>query len=131
MTPGARFVPLESRNHVPLENEDAWQRFMAEVRDFLGAAPVPATHYAQGKSEEPALTAAERDVLRLVAQGLGNGAIARQLQKSEKTVRGQLSSIFDKLGVCMRSEAIVHVGDSDVQTCRFEAMEQALRMFGC
>ena len=104
---------------------------MAEVRDFLGAAPAPATHDAQGESEEPALTAAERDVLRLVAQGLGNGAIARQLQKSEKTVRGQVSSIFDKLGVCMRSEAIVHVGDSDVQACRFEAMEQALRMFGC
>jgi hypothetical protein len=40
MIPGARFVPLEGRNHVLLENEAAWQHFMAKVRDFLGAAPM-------------------------------------------------------------------------------------------
>ena len=33
--PGARFVPLESRNHILLETEPAWPRFLAEVRDFL------------------------------------------------------------------------------------------------
>ena len=33
--PGARFVPLESRNHILLEGEPAWGRFLAEVRDFL------------------------------------------------------------------------------------------------
>ena len=108
MIPGARFVPLESRNHVLLENEAAWQPFMAEVRDFLGAASRDTT--------EPALTAAERDVLRLVAQGLDNSAIARELQKSEKTVRNQVSSIFDKLGVRTRAEAIVHVRDRDART---------------
>ena len=35
LIPGARFVPLESRNHILLEDEPAWQRFMQEVRDFL------------------------------------------------------------------------------------------------
>ena len=45
----------------------------------------------------------------LVAQGLDNSAIARQLGKSEKTVRNQVSSIFDKLGVRTRAEAIVRV----------------------
>ena len=50
-------------------------------------------------------------MLRLVAQGLDNHAIARQLQKSEKTVRNQVSSIFDKLGVRTRAEAIVFVRD--------------------
>ena len=34
--PGARFVPLESRNHVLLETEPAWARFLEEVRAFLG-----------------------------------------------------------------------------------------------
>jgi len=34
--PGARFVPLESRNHVLLETEPAWARFLDEVRSFLG-----------------------------------------------------------------------------------------------
>ena len=40
-------------------------------------------------------------------------AIARQLEKSEKTVRNQVSSIFDKLGVRTRAEAIVHVRDRE------------------
>ena len=35
--PGARFVPLESRNHVLLETEPAWTRFLDEVRTFLGS----------------------------------------------------------------------------------------------
>jgi class 3 adenylate cyclase/pimeloyl-ACP methyl ester carboxylesterase len=34
--PGARFVPLESRNHVMLEGEPALERFLEELRSFLG-----------------------------------------------------------------------------------------------
>jgi pimeloyl-ACP methyl ester carboxylesterase len=34
--PGARFVPLNSRNHVILEQEPAWPRFLGEIRNFLG-----------------------------------------------------------------------------------------------
>jgi pimeloyl-ACP methyl ester carboxylesterase len=33
--PGAEFVELDSRNHVLLEHEPAWQRFMEEVLAFL------------------------------------------------------------------------------------------------
>jgi len=33
--PGARFVPLESRNHVILDTEPAFDRFMEEVRSFI------------------------------------------------------------------------------------------------
>jgi pimeloyl-ACP methyl ester carboxylesterase len=35
--PGARFVPLESQNHVILESEPAFARFLEEVRSFVGA----------------------------------------------------------------------------------------------
>ena len=35
LVPGARFVPLDSRNHVLLEGEPAWARFLEEVRAFL------------------------------------------------------------------------------------------------
>ena len=39
--PGARFVPLESRNHILLEHEPAWARFVGEVGRFLADdAPV-------------------------------------------------------------------------------------------
>ena len=37
--PGARFVPLDSRNHLLLEGEPAWPRFLTAMRDFLGVAP--------------------------------------------------------------------------------------------
>lgn len=59
--------------------------------------------------EEPAgepLTARERDVLELVSQGLSNKQIAQKLQISEHTVKFHLSSIFAKLGVSSRTEAV-------------------------
>jgi pimeloyl-ACP methyl ester carboxylesterase/DNA-binding CsgD family transcriptional regulator len=102
LIPGARFVPLDSNNHVLLDSEPAWDHFLGELHGFLG------TPSAEGEGAQ-ALTPAEREVLRLVAQGLDNTAIAQQLHKSEKTVRNQVSSIFDKLGVRTRAEAIVHV----------------------
>ena len=108
LIPDARFVPLDSDNHVLLESEPAWATFLAELHGFLSVPPAAA---AEGAANEAALTPAERDVLRLVALGLDNAAIARQLQKSEKTVRNQVSSIFDKLGVHTRAEAIVRVRD--------------------
>ena len=109
LIPGARFVPLDSDNHVLLDSEPAWPRFLAELRGFLGE---PSLQAAEGANRgDDALTPAERDVLRLVAQGLDNHAIAQQLKKSEKTVRNQVSRIFDKLGVRTRAEAIVFVRD--------------------
>jgi DNA-binding NarL/FixJ family response regulator len=101
--PGARFVPLESNNHVLLPDEPAWAVFQAELAAFLG----------QGQPEQPravreaGLTLAETAILGLVAEGLDNRSIAARLNKSEKTVRNQLSVIFDKLGVRSRSQAIV------------------------
>ena len=108
LIPGARFVPLESDNHVLLESESAWPAFLREVRDFLGPTSGEA---ADGAADRAALTPAEREVLRLLARGMDNPAIARKLNKSEKTVRNQVSSIFDKLGVRTRVEAIVRLRD--------------------
>jgi pimeloyl-ACP methyl ester carboxylesterase/DNA-binding CsgD family transcriptional regulator len=108
LIPGARFVTLPSDNHVLLAGEPAWPGFLAELRRFLDASPAEAM---EARAHEAALTPAEREVLRLVAQGLDNTTIARQLEKSAKTVRNQISSIFDKLGVRTRAEAIVHVRD--------------------
>jgi pimeloyl-ACP methyl ester carboxylesterase/tetratricopeptide (TPR) repeat protein len=36
LIPGARFVPLDGRNHILIEEEPAWPRFIREVREFLG-----------------------------------------------------------------------------------------------
>ncbi len=39
--PGARYVELEGRNHLVLESEPAWSRFVSEVRQFIGATKPP------------------------------------------------------------------------------------------
>lgn len=106
----ARFVPLESDNHVLLDSEPAWNVFLSEVRSFLR----PSTDQRVALlADHTALTAAERDVLHLVAEGLDNRSIAQRLGKSEKTVRNQVSTIFDKLGVRTRAEAIVKARKQD------------------
>jgi hypothetical protein len=41
--PSARLIPLDSRNHLLLEHEPAWQTFIAEVSEFLGSRPMRAS----------------------------------------------------------------------------------------
>jgi pimeloyl-ACP methyl ester carboxylesterase/DNA-binding CsgD family transcriptional regulator len=99
--PGAEFVELDSRNHILLEHEPAWQRFCDAVLAFLEPGQ-PA-----GDSAFAALSARERQVLALMADGLSNADIAERLHISEKTVRNHASNLFDKLGVWSRAQAIV------------------------
>jgi DNA-binding NarL/FixJ family response regulator len=53
------------------------------------------------------LTPREREVLELLAKGLTNAAIAEELVLSQKTIRNHASTIFSKLQVASRSEAII------------------------
>jgi DNA-binding NarL/FixJ family response regulator len=53
------------------------------------------------------LTPREIEVLTMLAEGLGNKAIARQLDISDNTVKFHLSSIFGKLGATSRTEAVM------------------------
>ena len=75
----------------------------AQMMDFF-ARGVPGVSYAM---PFPELTPREREILGLLAQGLSNSAIAEKLVLSPKTVRNQVSTIFGKLQVVSRSEAIV------------------------
>ena len=102
---GAEFVELDSRNHVLLRDEPSWKRFSDAVLRFTGRTPA--------RDDEPfrTLSPRQREILSLLSEGLGNAAIAERLGISEKTVRNQLSSLFDKLGVWTRAQAIVFVRD--------------------
>jgi len=103
--PGAEFVELDSRNHILLEHEPAWQRFREAVLSFL---------HQEDAASDPAfdaLSPRERQVLALMADGLSNTDIAERLQISEKTVRNHASNLFDKLGVWSRAQAIVFARD--------------------
>jgi two-component system, NarL family, response regulator YdfI len=54
-----------------------------------------------------ALTTREVEVLRMIAEGLGNKAIARRLSISEHTVKFHIGSIFSKLNATSRTEAVI------------------------
>jgi DNA-binding NarL/FixJ family response regulator len=54
------------------------------------------------------LSPRERDIIRLIAQGLSNRDIGRRLILSEKTVKNHVSHIFSKLHFTTRSQAAVH-----------------------
>jgi pimeloyl-ACP methyl ester carboxylesterase/DNA-binding CsgD family transcriptional regulator len=111
----ARFVPLESRNHILLETEAAWQHFLSEVRAFLARDEDPVG--ASGALDsESTLTRAELKVLVLLARGLPNAAIASRLGKREKTVRNQVTSILSKLQVRTRAEAVARARDAGIGT---------------
>jgi len=68
-----------------------------------GAAAAPAF---------PELTEREREVLDLIAQGHNNAVIADRLSLSPKTVSNHISSIFGKLQVADRAQAIVRAREA-------------------
>ena len=72
-------------------------RFMLERPGNQGAVVAP----------EPTLTVRQRDVLRLLAKGLPNKLIARELGLTEGTVKVHLLAIFRALGVRNRTEAVL------------------------
>ena len=100
----ARFVPLDSRNHLMLERESAWQRWTEEVAQFMDA---PVAVPAAAQTRLVSLTPRERELLALIAQGRDNAQIGAVLGLSDKTVRNHITSIFAKLAVENRPQAIV------------------------
>jgi pimeloyl-ACP methyl ester carboxylesterase/DNA-binding CsgD family transcriptional regulator len=107
LVPDARFVPLESRNHILLENEPAWRQFISEIEDFLPAFLENSPASLLGE-----LTSREREILEFVAQGLSNNRISTQLKISEKTVRNHVSMILSKLGASSRAQAVAMARDA-------------------
>jgi DNA-binding NarL/FixJ family response regulator len=98
-----------------LGDEDGAALELAAARaifDRLGAAP-ELTRIDSLTQREPSnaahgLTARERQVLRLIAGGKTNRAIAAELSISEKTVARHVSNIFGKLGLSTRAAATAY-----------------------
>ena len=70
-------------------------------------ATAPPRHDAAARERIGQLSQREQKILGEIAKGLNNREIAAGLFISEKTVRNHITSIFDKLGVSSRAQAIV------------------------
>jgi pimeloyl-ACP methyl ester carboxylesterase/DNA-binding CsgD family transcriptional regulator len=108
---GARFVALESNNHILLHDEPAWPIFREEVRAFL--EPDRRADAAASNGDLTALLSArELEVLRLAADGHDNEAIAEALTLSVRTVERHLSNVYLKLdlhGKSARTAAVARL----------------------
>jgi pimeloyl-ACP methyl ester carboxylesterase/DNA-binding CsgD family transcriptional regulator len=112
---GSEFVSIDSSNHILLEDEPGWEQFKAV---FMRLVPGVAARVSSATTADPhaleQLSKREREILERIARGLSNQQIADGLFISEKTVRNHVTSIFDKLGVSSRAQAIVLARESDL-----------------
>jgi DNA-binding NarL/FixJ family response regulator len=72
-------------------------------RNLASRVPSPAVQQAASLDD---LTSRESEVLRMLAEGLGNREMASRLGISDHTVKFHISSILDKLGASTRTEAV-------------------------
>jgi DNA-binding NarL/FixJ family response regulator len=117
----ARVRVLIARACRALEDEDAAAMELEAARrafSELGAAPDVAAVDALARSWSTpvagGLTARELEVLRLVASGRTNRAIASDLVLSEKTVARHVANIFTKLGLSSRAAATAYAYEHDL-----------------
>jgi DNA-binding NarL/FixJ family response regulator len=96
------------------DQEEIRRAVHAVVAGEMIVAPAAAAHVVARLAAPPAppapfpeLTPREREVLDAVARGRPNGAIAAELGLAAKTVGNHVSTIFAKLGVATRAEAVV------------------------
>lgn len=78
---------------------------MTFLLELVAEVPTLKVHNSQGHQ---LLTPREEQVVALVAEGLSNRAVARELNLSEHTIKKYLFRIFDKLGVSSRVELVLY-----------------------
>lgn len=79
-------------------------RLVTELRRYAGAQQVVAKPGGdkQAADKLASLSVRERDIVRLIVEGASNKEVAAKLAISERTVKGHLSNVFQKLGVSDR-----------------------------
>jgi DNA-binding NarL/FixJ family response regulator len=94
--PGARFVLLETDSHMLPATNDAGRTFLAETIEFLGG----------GRPDKPRLSRRQTQILSLVAQGMTDKQVARELGLSPRTVEMHVALALRALSCANRAEAV-------------------------
>jgi DNA-binding NarL/FixJ family response regulator len=105
---------LRAGANAVLDRASAPEAIFAAVRSAAaGTVVMPAAAAARVVASHPpasvlqTLSARERQVLRLVAQGLANDEIARELVVTSSTVKNHVARVMEKLGARNRTHAAV------------------------
>ena len=105
-----QFYDITERKQGETQLMAALQRVMADTSWFAQKVMEELAHVkVGGEANGPRveLSRRERDVLERLARGMNNEQIAAELGIATQTVRNYISSVYDKLGVNSRAEAIV------------------------
>jgi len=87
-------------------------RLVSELRKYVDAHRKPAETPAHDTLAE--LTQREREIVRLIVEGASNKEVASSLNISERTVKGHLSNVFQKLGVADRLKLMLYVREGKI-----------------
>jgi PAS domain S-box-containing protein len=103
---------ISDRKRSERELFDAIEAVMADTSWFSRGLIEKLGNLRQSRASDPAparpdLTRREAEVLRLICQGLGDGAIAKRLGLTPNTVRNHAAALYRKLGIHRRGEAII------------------------
>lgn len=79
----------------------------AQFRSPVRPTTIEGTYKFDPDRPRPNLTLREKEVLRLVCDGLTNAEIATKLTVSRETIKSELKRIFRKIGVANRTQAAV------------------------
>ena len=83
------------------------QKLVQHLMRLMGSAPRTGAARSDTEALVEPLSARELEVLRLVARGFTNKAVAAQLGISDRTVQGHLANIFGKLNAQSRTDAVM------------------------
>ena len=87
-------------------------RLVSELRKYVDAHRKPTETPANDALAE--LTQREREIVRLIVEGASNKEVASSLNISERTVKGHLSNVFQKLGVADRLKLVLFVREGKI-----------------
>jgi DNA-binding NarL/FixJ family response regulator len=100
----------------------ASQRLGGIVPGVLCVTPAGAAEQAESASTiSLGLSPRQLDVLRLLAAGQSNKQISRALGVAESTIKTHLNSLFQKLGVSRRSEALLAASELGLPAARYSS----------
>lgn len=114
--PDSRFVPLDSKNHAPLESDPAWTEFLTEVRRFLGVpsgslspprVSVPGTRRVANPAEETDERNEALDLLDSLSQlQLDRYTVVGGYRRFDERTRNGLLDVYHRIQAAMEASEV-------------------------